>query len=101
MTKSRHVGNRAARKYRNRIRRGRSMIIKAPWGKELMIPRGYSPQYPPPGYDGWWNNWGRGITSREHIPTPYDYGLSEQDKKLMFPDWYKRYYAAIGIAPPL
>jgi hypothetical protein len=94
-------GNQAAQKYRNRIRRGRSMVVKVPWGKELKYPEGYSLLYPPPGWLYWENNWGRGYYKLESIATPYDRGLSEEDKKRMFPDWYKRYYSAKGITPPL
>lgn len=96
MGKSYSKGNRAAQRYRARIRKGSDMIIKAPWGKEFLVGEDGSTQLPPQGWFYWENQWGRGFTSPVLIATPYDFGISEDRRSKEFPKWYKKMKRAKG-----
>jgi len=60
-------GNRAAQRYRARVRAGNDWTIYAPWGRPLFDGRGGRPPFPPRGWLYFENQRGRGFIAPEKI----------------------------------
>jgi len=100
MSKKKGRGRRSRQRFLARIRRKNDMIIKAPWGKELLVEEGGRTLLPPPGFRYWSNQWGRGFYVPLTGPTRYDKLLPPGYQSKEIPEWVKRLKPLKGLPLP-
>jgi len=100
MSKKKGPGRRSRQRFLARIRRKNDMIIRAPWGMELLIGEGGRTLLPPRGMMYWANQWGRGFYVPLTGPTRYDGPLPPGCWSKEIPEWVKRLKPLKGLPLP-
>lgn len=93
MTKIVKNHRRARADYRRKVRKKEKLIVSAPWGKDLPGQEKGMPFLPPKGWLYSENPWGRWYIDPHPIPTPYDYGITDAERKRDFPRWWANHMA--------
>jgi len=81
----------ARKQYRHRIRRSKKRHIFIPWELEWPRNKDGSEFTPKPGWVHYETEEGRGYMDNSPIETPYDYGMTDAERRRKYPEWWSKH----------